>query len=147
MTSCRLPGSIFPVDTSTRRTPPGVCRRVDPVAVMQMQDRRRWHGGMCLCGLAVESRRYEHPEAQETRILDFQTYLGGSKSGVQDLTDIDDPAFQHQIRIRVQTDIRGLAQMDLRQIVLIDIADDPDVRHVGDREGGSAASRPARRRR
>ena len=42
----------------------------------------------------------------------------------------------HPIRIGVQANVGGLADMDHRQIVLIHIADDPDVGEIGDGEGG-----------
>ena len=51
-------------------------------------------------------------------------------------------ALQEPVRIGVQLDIRILAHVHLRQIVFIHVADDPHVRHVGDRERDRATIVP-----
>ena len=48
--------------------------------------------------------------------------------------DVADPPLEHPIGIGIQTNVGVSPDVNVRQVVLIDVADDPDVGEIGDRE-------------
>ena len=60
----------------------------------------------------------------------FAVRIVGSTIG----QNVADAAFQNAVRIGHQMNVRILAEMHLRHVVLIHVADDPDVRQVGNGE-------------
>ncbi len=83
---------------------------------------------------AMEGRRGEHAEPHQPRILNFETHLGGADVGIENGPDIVDPGAEDAIRVGVQPDIGEFPQPHVLQIVLKNVAHNPDVRHIGDRE-------------
>ena len=69
----------------------------------------------------------EHAQAQHARIVHFQPDFRRANIGIENRADVADPALQNPVRIGVQMDVGELAQRTYGQIVLIDIAEDPDV--------------------
>ncbi len=67
-------------------------------------------------------------------ILHFQPDLRGADVGIENRADIADPPGENAVRIGVQLDVGKLAHVHVLQIVFKDIADNPDVRKIGNRE-------------
>ena len=101
---------------------------------MQVQNRGGRHGRALFHGLAVERRGDEHAEPHQAGILHFQPDLGGANVGIDDRQNVADPPLQNAVRISDQMDVGIFADMHLRHVVLPHIADNPDVRQVGNRE-------------
>ena len=78
-------------------------------------------------GLAVEGGPHEHAQPHHSGILNFDANLGGADVGIEDRADVADPALEHAIGIGIQADLRGIAQPDIGQVILIHVADHPDV--------------------
>ena len=102
---------------------------------MQVQDRGGRYCGVLFRRFAVERRGDEHPEPHETGILHFQPDLRRANVRVHDRQNVADSPLQNPARISDQMDVRVLADMHLRHVVLIHVANDPDVRDVGNRKG------------
>ncbi len=68
------------------------------------------------------------------RILNLDADLGGAEAGIERRADVRDGAGEDLAGKGVEADVRMLAEMDGSEVVLIDVADDPDVREVGDGE-------------
>ena len=73
--------------------------------------------------------------------------LGGVHAGIEDWQDVVDSAFEDLVGVGVQANIRGLADVHGVEIVFVNVADDPDIRKIGDGEGIGAEPDPARRTR
>jgi hypothetical protein len=107
---------------------------VDPLAVVKMHDRGRRDGSMLFFRLASECGFDEHADAHKPRVPHFNANLGGANARIEDGADIANRPFQYLAGIGVEADLGGVADSDIRQVVLIHVADDPDVGQVGDRE-------------
>ena len=87
-----------------------------------------------LLRLAVEDGRDEHPQTHEPGVLHLDADLGRPNTRIQDRQDVADASGHHAIRICVEPDLGGVPDVHARQVVLIDVAHDPDVREVRNRE-------------
>ncbi len=95
---------------------------------------------MGLRGAAVERGVGEHADAHDgAGIVDLDANLGGADGGVEDGADVGDGAGEGAVGVGGEMDVGFLAEVYLGEIVLVDVADDPDVREVGDGEGGGGA--------
>ena len=65
-----------------------------------------------------------------TSMRTFAVRMFGSRIG----QDVADPAGQHPIGIGVEPDLGAVADVHVRQVVLVHVAHDPHVRQVGNRE-------------
>src|ERR1700679_1644088 len=74
------------------------------------------------------------------RVLYLNPYLGGAQTGVQLGADVADCPGEGLAGECVELNICVLAEMDVGEIVLVDVADDPDVGEIGDGEGAGGAS-------
>ena len=112
------------------------CGDIDPVAVMQVQHRARRHLHMRLKSLAMNRGGGKHSHThQRVGIVDLDAHLGGADLRIEDGADVADHASQDAVGIGREANVRLLAKMHRGEIVLVDIADDPDVRQVGDGKG------------
>src|SRR5262245_6449755 len=82
--------------------------------------------------LAVERRGHEHADAHQPRILHLEANLRSTDIRVENRSDIVDSRFEYSAGIRVQTHVRVFTGVDLLQIVLIYIANDPNLGEIGD---------------
>ncbi len=105
---------------------------VYPIAVVQMQHRGGWNRCEGFSFWAVEGGGGKHAESHHPRIRNFQADLRRAQVGIEDGADIGDPAFKHLVRIRVQMNVRVLIEPDKGEVVLIDVAQNPHLRKVGD---------------
>src|ERR1035441_1398044 len=115
-------------------------RHVDPVAVVQMEDGRCRHHRVHFLRQAAEGGGDEHAQAHHARIGDLDSNFGGADVRIEYGTDVADRSPEHAVGVGVQADLGGVAEMHIGQIVLINVADDPDAGEVGDSErvGGQA---------
>src|SRR5579862_1301160 len=72
---------------------------IDPVAIVQVQDRRGRNRHVRLRLLAVESGRHEHPNLHQPRVLDFNTHFRRADIGIEHGQNIVDPPFENFLRI------------------------------------------------
>ncbi len=63
---------------------------VDPIAIVQVEDRRSGHGGVRFFLLAAESGGDEHAGAHVAGIVDFDANFGGANIGIEDGADVAD---------------------------------------------------------
>ena len=68
------------------------------------------------------------------RALHLEADLCSANVGIYDRQYVADSPFQNAVRISDQMYVRVLAHVNLRHVVLPHIANNPDPRHVGDRE-------------
>ena len=96
---------------------------------------------MCCSGLtSVDGAGGEHADAEEVlRVFDLDAYLGGARGWVELGADVADGSGEGFAGEGVELDVGVLAEMDAGEIVLVDVADDPDVGEVGDGEGAGGA--------
>src|ERR1017187_5407733 len=127
-----IAGKHLPAPPSHPPELPGVRGHVDPVAVMEVQDRGSRDHRMHLTLLAVERGLHKHSESEEPRVLDFQPNLGGAEIRVEGGTDIADAPFENLVREGFQTDFRVFAEVDKSQVVLVNVAHNPHMGQVGD---------------
>jgi hypothetical protein len=104
---------------------------------MQMKDGRGRDGGVGEFLFTVQRGGRKHTETHEgSGIFDLDTDLCGAKGGVEDSADVADCASDDAVRVGVEADIGGLAEVYVSEVVFVDVADDPDVGEIGDGEGG-----------
>src|ERR1019366_7414565 len=94
------------------------CGNEHKIAIVHAQDSGCRDNGVHHRGLTAESGLHEHSQSHDSGILDFHSDLGRTK-----------------IRIRIQADLRGIAEFDSGQVVLVHVADNPNRREIGNREG------------
>ena len=100
-----------------------------------MQYRGGRNGGARFLLRPIEGGGHKHAETQHAGILHFQPHLRGAKIGIHDRPDVADPALESQVRVGIQVNVSVLADSHKAQIVLIHVAENPNVRQVGNREG------------
>ena len=82
----------------------------------------------------------EHAQAHLVIGIGYlDAHLGGANGRIKKRIDFADRAFDHAIGIGIQADIGSLAYVNRRQIILVNITDDPYVREIGD---GKSSRRP-----
>ena len=106
---------------------------VDPIAIVQMQDGGCGNRGMHVLFLAVERRSDKHPHTHQPGIGNLDAHLGGAQRGIQNRTDVANAAEEDSVGVGIQPNFRGLAYVHAGQIVLKNIAKNPDVAQVGNR--------------
>ena len=92
--------------------------------------------------LAVERRSDKHPHAHQSGIGNLDAHLGRAKRGIQNRADVANVAEEDFVGVRIQPNFRGLAYVHARQIVLKNVAENPDLAQVGNRKrvGSAEAS-------
>src|ERR1700679_3160627 len=73
------------------------------------------------------------------RVLDLNANLGGAEGWVKLCADVADGAGEGFAGKGVESDVGVLADMNVSEIILVDVADDPDVGEVGDGERAGGA--------
>ena len=124
--SCRLPVSICAGTNLDALELLPARGHEDPVAVMQVKHGIGRNHGMCLLGAAGKGRRGKHAQLEEAGIGNLDAHLGGADGGIEHRADVADAAGERTIGIGVDVDLRFLAQLQLGNVVLVDIADDPN---------------------
>src|ERR1039458_8591348 len=84
--------------------------------------------------LAIESGGHEHAHAHQIGVGHFQPNFRSADRGIENGKYVVDAAFQNLVGISVQMDIGILADVYGVEIVFVNIADDPDIRQIGDGE-------------
>ena len=86
------------------------------------------------CVAAGEGGGHKHAETEDAGIGDLNANLGGAEIGIEDRADIADGPGERAVGIGIELDAGVLAEMDARQVVLVDVAEDPDAGEVGNGE-------------
>src|ERR1019366_3706908 len=105
------------------------------IAIVHAQDSGCRDNGVHHRGLTAESGLHEHSQSHDSGILDFHSDLGRTNIRIERGADVAYPSLEHAIRIRIQADLRGIAEPDSGQVVLVHVADNPNRREIGNREG------------
>src|ERR1700733_5437407 len=107
---------------------------------MQLEDCGGRNDGALLGARTLQDGRREHADAEEVVwVLDLDADLGGAQAGVELGADVADDAGEGFAGEGVELDVGVLAKMDVGKIVLVDVADDPDVGEIGYGEGAGGA--------
>src|SRR5271168_303403 len=99
---------------------------IDPITVAKMKDGCCGYDGVGLFLFALKRGRYKHPNLEEARVRKLDTHLGGTYGWIEDRLNIRDSSRKLSTWIRIRIDGRGLAQRDLRQIIFINVAENPN---------------------
>src|ERR1700722_18199023 len=110
-------------------------RHVDPLSVMQVQNGASWNCCPHFRLLAVEGRGNKHANAHRSWIWYFEPHLRSAEAGIENRQDVIDAPFEDPVWVGVQADIRILADAHGVEIIFVNIADDPHIRKIRDREG------------
>ena len=100
---------------------------------MQMQNCRCGHYGVQFILLPTECRGDKHAQHQ-ARILHLDPDLASADRRIENRKKIADRALEHATGIRAKRYLRGVADVNTGQIVLIHVADNPYVGEIGDGE-------------
>src|SRR3984957_16956111 len=109
-------------------------RGINPIAVMQVQNRGRRNCRPYFRLLPIKGRSYEHSDAHQSRVGDFDPDLGGADTRIENRQNVVDPSLKDFIGIRIQLNIRSLSDVHRVEIILVNIADDPNIRKIRDGE-------------
>jgi hypothetical protein len=112
------------------------CRNEDPVTIVQMQNGGRWNNRISVRGLTLKRCGDKLAEPQHPRIGNFDPHLRGANIRVEHRANVADMANQYLPRIGICLDGSFLSQLKLRNVILVDIANDPDDGKISDGEGG-----------
>src|SRR5208283_5852750 len=93
------------------------------IAIVHMQNGGCRNNRVHLFGLTAESCLREHADPQHSWILDFDANLGGANARVEDRANVADRSLEHPLGIGIQDDLCGVPQPDIRQVVLVNVAD------------------------
>ena len=99
----------------------------DKIAIVHVQDGGCRDNRVHLPGLTAEGGPHEHAQPHDSRILNFDPNLGRADVGIENRADVAHPSLEHAIGIGIQADLRGIAEPDAGQVVLVHVADNPDV--------------------
>src|SRR5262249_12730655 len=106
-----------------------------PVLVMQTHDRGGGNHNAVGQRARAKCSDPEHARAQPAvRIWQHDAHFGGTSVRVEDVRDIGNPAFEYSIRKSIQADLGGVPDVHCAQVILKDVAHDPDLRQVGNGE-------------
>lgn len=112
----------------------------DVGAVVELEDRGGGNDGMQFGMRTFKNGGGEHAEAEQVlRIVHLNANLGGAQGGVELCADVADGSGEGFTGEGVEGDVSVLAEMDVGEVILVDVADDPDVGQVGDSKGASGA--------
>src|ERR1700761_6914676 len=103
---------------------------------MQMENRGRGYLHVSLRILPVNGDSGKHADThQGIGIFNLDTNFCRADLGIEDGANVADDASEDTVRISVEAYVRLLAEMHGWKVILVDVADNPDVREVGDGEG------------
>ena len=114
-------------------------RKKNPVAIMQMKNGLGGNHSMDLFGAAGKRSSGEHAQLQEAGIGDLNADLGGAQRGIENGANVADVARERAVRKRIEIDLGFLAELKPGNVVLVNVADNPDRGEIGDGEGGGRA--------
>src|SRR5579863_1274528 len=112
------------------------CGKKDPVAIMQVENRVSGYRGMRFGFAACKCSGGKHAELEKSGIANLDADLGGAQLGIEHGSDVADVTLHGTIGIGIQLDEGFLAELQLGNVVLVDVAKDPDFSQVGDGECG-----------
>src|ERR1035438_3355143 len=78
--------------------------------------------------------RSEHAKSHGSRILNFYANLRGANTRIEDHANVADPTFERATGIRVQGDVRRVAEPHMGHVILVHVANNPHRRDVRNRE-------------
>ena len=81
---------------------------------------------MHLFGLTAECGPHEHAQPHDPWILNFYANFGRADAGIEYRADVAHSSPEHAIGIGIQGDLRGIADLDAGQIILVHVADNPN---------------------
>src|SRR5258707_14500637 len=99
-----------------------------------MQNGGGWNNTVHFFFLSVERRSDEHAHTHHSRITHLNPHLGGANRRIEDGKDVADAASKSLLGLGVEADFCCFANMYFGKIILVDIAENPYVTQVGDRE-------------
>ena len=99
---------------------------IHPITIVEVKNCRSWDGRVGFFFLAAERGGDEHSRAHIAGIVDLDANFGGADIGIEDGADVADAAGDDLIGIGVEANVGGIAQAHVRQIVFVDIAENPD---------------------
>src|SRR5271157_37847 len=100
------------------------------IAIVHVQDGGCRNDGVHLGGLTAEGGLHEHAQPQNSGIPNFNSNFGCANIRIEDGTNVADRSLEYVIGIRVWADLRGVANPDMGEVVLVHVADNPDGRKV-----------------
>src|SRR5262249_26867739 len=86
---------------------------VNPLAIVQVQDRRCGNDGALLEILAMKGGGHKHTEAKHAGVVELQPDLRSTKVRIQDRRNVADSRFQDSVGVSVQADISVFADIYL----------------------------------
>src|SRR3984957_15435545 len=84
-------------------------RDVDPIAIVEVENRGGWNGSVRFLFLAFEGGGGEHSGTHFAFLFDFDADFGRAQCGIEDCSDVADFSFNYLIGIGVQAYVRGVA--------------------------------------
>ena len=70
----------------------------------------------------------EHADAHQSGIFDLETDLRGTDRGIENRAYVADPRFENLAGVGIETNIRIISNLNLRQRILINVTNNPDMR-------------------
>ena len=88
---------------------------------------------------AVKGRGHEHPGTHHSRVRYFDADFRRTNVGIKNRPNIADRAREHLFGIRIQSNVSLIAELHIRQIVFVHVAENPHPTQVrnGEWVGGT----------
>src|SRR5208283_5402750 len=96
------------------------------ITIMHVQNGGGRNNRVYFFGLTAEGSLREHAQPHVSWILNFYADLGRTDIRIEDRSNVADCSLEGAIGIRIQRDLRCVPELDRWQVVLINIANDPD---------------------
>jgi hypothetical protein len=113
--------------------------KINPIAIVQVKNGIGGNHRACLLVQAHEGSRGKHAQLEEAGIGTSMRTLAVRKRWIEHRTDVADVAGSGRSGYALTLNARFLAELQLGNVVLIDIAENPDAGEVGDGEGRGRA--------
>src|SRR5271156_2824275 len=107
---------------------------INPVTVAKMKDGSGRDDDVRLFLFALKGRGYKHSDFEESRVCKLNTHLGSSYGWIEDRLYVRASPNQGSSWKSIRIDGCSLAERDLRQVILINVAENPKGRHIRDCE-------------
>src|SRR6516165_4942882 len=95
--------------------------------VLEVQDGGRGHSRVRLFSLSVEDRHDEHAWSHQARIAHLDAHLCSTYRGVEYWPNVANDSRKYPVGISIKANVRLFPEGDVREVVFIYVAKDPDV--------------------